>query len=313
MWRFSTKWFSAKFTHSAWQLHPGREKYGEKSAGQTPAVLMNFTHVYEQVSFYKKEPHCWIDLTDLEGVNGYCDENAGKAIRERIARLSPYGLHFIDSGNYHYVSKFWTDRIREDFVLVLFDHHTDMQPSRFGELLSCGSWAVKDADEILCPESGQIGGISIIWTILMKHTATGHFVLLRIRLVWRKLAWHFTQAHVRLPVFISIDKDVLSPKEEITDWDQGNMSLAMLEGILQILIRRHRILGIDICGECPELLGEGLEAVRGESTPLNEKLVNFLKDQIFMKNNRAVICRIEDPDFWLRNGWRAGRRPAGYS
>ena len=89
--------------------------------------------MYEQQSFYKKEPHCWIDLTDLEGVNGYCDENAGKAIRERIARLSPYGLHFIDSGNYHYVSKFWTDRIREDFVLVLFDHHTDMQPSRFGE------------------------------------------------------------------------------------------------------------------------------------------------------------------------------------
>ena len=89
----------------------------------------------------------------------------------------------------------------------------------------------------------------------------------------------FAQAHVRLPVFISIDKDVLSPKEEITDWDQGNMSLAMLEGILQILIRRHRILGIDICGECPELLGEGLEAARVNDT-VNEKLVNFLKDQI---------------------------------
>lgn len=59
----------------------------------------------------------------------------------------------------------------------------------------------------------------------------------------------------------------------------------MLEGILQILIRRHRILGIDICGECPELLGEGLEAVRVNDT-VNEKLVNFLKDQIFMKNNR---------------------------
>ena len=51
------------------------------------------------------------------------------------------------------------------------------------------------------------------------------------------------------------------------------------------------ILGIDICGECPELLGEGLEAVRVNDT-VNEKLVNFLKDQIFMKNNRAVILSL---------------------
>lgn len=45
------------------------------------------------------------------------------------------------------MSKFWTDRIREDFVLILFDHHTDMQPSRFGELLSCGSWVKDVMDE----------------------------------------------------------------------------------------------------------------------------------------------------------------------
>ena len=49
----------------------------KKAPDTTQVVLMNFTHVYEQESFYKKEPHCWIDLTDLEGVNGYCDENAG--------------------------------------------------------------------------------------------------------------------------------------------------------------------------------------------------------------------------------------------
>ena len=85
-----------------------------------------------------------MDFTGLKGVNGYCDEEAGREIRERIEDLSPMEVHFIDSGNFHYISKFWTDKIREDFVLVLFDHHTDMQPSRFGELLSCGSW-VKDA------------------------------------------------------------------------------------------------------------------------------------------------------------------------
>ena len=43
----------------------------KKAPDTTPVVLMNFTHVYEQESFYKKEPHCWIDLTDLEGGKGH--------------------------------------------------------------------------------------------------------------------------------------------------------------------------------------------------------------------------------------------------
>ena len=42
----------------------------KKAPDTTPVVLMNFTHVYERRKLYKKEPHCWIDLTDLEGVNG---------------------------------------------------------------------------------------------------------------------------------------------------------------------------------------------------------------------------------------------------
>ena len=106
----------------------------KKAPDTTPVVLMNFTHVYEQESFYKKEPHCWIDLTDLEGVNGYCDENAVKDIRERIARLSPYGLHFIDSGNYHYMSRIGIGRVKEPFNLLVFDNHTDMQLPAFGGL-----------------------------------------------------------------------------------------------------------------------------------------------------------------------------------
>ena len=88
-----------------------REKKWQQAAA--PVVMMNFTHVYEQEYFYRKEPHLWMDFTGLKGVNGYCDEEAGREIRERIENLSPMGVHFIDSGNFHYISKFWTDKIRE--------------------------------------------------------------------------------------------------------------------------------------------------------------------------------------------------------
>ena len=46
------------------------------------------------------------------------------------------GIHFLDSGNYHYVSKIWMEKIEEEFELLVLDHHTDMQPPMFGDILS---------------------------------------------------------------------------------------------------------------------------------------------------------------------------------
>lgn len=89
----------------------------------------------------------------------------------------------------------------------------------------------------------------------------------------------FAGEHVKLPIYISIDKDVLRPQEEITDWDQGNMSIAMLEAILRLLVRCHTIIGIDICGECPDILGKGLVAVKRNDS-VNQKLMEFLKSQV---------------------------------
>ena len=51
-----------------------------------------------------------------------------------------FGVHFIDSGDYHYLTEFWTDKLTQPFNLVLFDHHTDMQPAQIEGLLSCGNW-----------------------------------------------------------------------------------------------------------------------------------------------------------------------------
>ena len=106
-------------------------------------VVMNFSHVYEEERFIRNRRFRWIDCTDIGGTAGYCDEDARREIARRISDLSPEGIHFIDSGNYHYVSKLWTDMIQRRFSLVVFDHHPDMQPPLFKDMLSCGSW-VKD-------------------------------------------------------------------------------------------------------------------------------------------------------------------------
>ena len=42
------------------------------------------------------------------------------------------GIHFIDSGNYHYMTRLWLTRMDQPFCLLVYDNHTDMQPPAFG-------------------------------------------------------------------------------------------------------------------------------------------------------------------------------------
>ena len=103
-------------------------------------VIMNFSGVYPEEDFYKQESYEMMDLTRAEGVNCYCTGEAEQEIKGKMETYGPYGIHFLDSGNYHYVSKLWMEMIDTPFSLLLFDNHTDMQESAFFGLLSCGSW-----------------------------------------------------------------------------------------------------------------------------------------------------------------------------
>ena len=84
-----------------------------------------------------------------------------------------------------------------------------------------------------------------------------------------------------LPVYISIDKDILDKQYTETNWSQGNMSLPMLERLLSHFLENGNILGIDICGECQQgiPLPEYLQAEElNEET--NQKLFEFLSHYI---------------------------------
>lgn len=101
--------------------------------------VFDFTHSYKgdypQLTYY--------DCSDIEGTRLFCDEQAEKQLKEMISKNGISGIHFIDSGDYHYITKLMTDFIHEPFDLVLIDHHTDMQSSIVGDMLSCGNWAKK--------------------------------------------------------------------------------------------------------------------------------------------------------------------------
>ena len=110
--------------------------------------MMDFSGIYEDQQFWRGKEVSRVEARDIPGTNCYCDEDAMNAIRSRIAPYSSGGIHFIDSGNYHYMTRIWLEKISEPFSLLVFDNHTDMQPPAFGGLLSCGGWIYDSVMEL---------------------------------------------------------------------------------------------------------------------------------------------------------------------
>ncbi len=160
-------------------------------------------------------------IGSLEGTCCYCSEESAARIRAEIAGLPLKALHLIGTGDYHYISLFWLERITEPFDLVLIDHHPDDQSPAFGaELLSCGSWVANARNLPNLRSSRHIADFAG----LAQLPSDG------------------------FPVYLSIDLDVLSEEYARTDWDQGNLTLMELEKIILSTAANHPILGADLCG-----------------------------------------------------------------
>ena len=181
--------------------------------------IMDFSGIYSEEDL-NPAGSVRLSFSDLDGTECYCDEAAAEVIRRRIKPYPAEALHWIDGGDYHYVTKFWLEKLLRPFDLILLDHHSDDQPSAFGGgLLSCGGW-VADARRDL-PLLGES-----LWISQYPGPAL----------------------QPGRPVYLSIDKDVLSTEEARTNWDQGTMTLPQLEDILRAVAASREILGIDVCG-----------------------------------------------------------------
>ncbi len=183
-------------------------------------TVCNFSGIYEQESFYKETKGAlFLDLKDISGTNCMCDDYAKEILLKRLKTRGPSGLHFIDNGNYHYVSALFLKMVKIPFSLVVLDHHPDMQRPMF-DILSCGGWVsdVLDKNEfvrdvhILGADRGLIDELDdkdakkvSFYDPEDIFSADGIFL-----------------PHTEYPVYFSIDKDVISRDELVTNWDQGS-------------------------------------------------------------------------------------------
>ncbi len=209
-------------------------------------LFFDFTGVYEAEGFSDTGEH--IDLRCLSGTGMYIDDEAERRIRQKIegiGSLEDHRLRFLDNGNYHYMTRILASYVSEPFELITFDNHTDDKPPAFEGIRSCGSWRLD---------------------ILRENQYLKTSMLIQKR-------EDFAKAYISsdLPLYISIDKDILSENVLKTNWDQGDMGAEELFAMLDELYSARRIIAVDVCGE--DLPDAPCEANR----IFNKKMIRSMK------------------------------------
>ena len=298
-------------------------------------TVQDFTGIYDYQPFMQElrqkaanstDVH-WLDCSKIVGTDCYCDDDAIKEINDLIDNAERSSgsinasnsvsnsagtvpIHFFDNGNYHYMSKLWTDRIQEPFSLIVFDHHPDMQPPRFGGILSCGGWVKEVLDNNKFIQNVVIIGVkdSLVETVreelsqsdeanildkvtfiteskILKEippgTSPGQALQVGSGNVLSSFIGSEPASVLSSNVYFSIDKDALSTSFAVTNWDQGSLSTTSLKSTIARFAAGRKILGIDICGErSHDFEGNEQHSVQDAdalNNSLNRELFDFLQ------------------------------------
>ena len=298
-------------------------------------TVQDFTGIYDYQPFMQElrqkaanstDIH-WLDCSKIVGTDCYCDDDAIKEINDLIDNAERSSgsinasnsvsnsagtvpIHFFDNGNYHYMSKLWTDRIQEPFSLIVFDHHPDMQPPRFGGILSCVGWVKEVLDNNKFIQNVVIIGVkdSLVETVreelsqsdeanildkvtfiteskILKEippgTSPGQALQVGSDNVLSSFIGSEPASVLSSNVYFSIDKDALSTAFAVTNWDQGSLSTEALKATIASLAAGRKILGIDICGErSHDFEGNEQHSVQDAdalNNSLNRELFDFLQ------------------------------------
>lgn len=199
-----------------------------------------------------------VGLSDLSNnLRFYADR---RGIEGCSARLAPYSgggvFAFLGSGDFHHLTLLMVEMLGKPFHLVVFDNHVDC--SFMVPKYHCGNWMYHAARLPMCRRVTHIGsndgngfgsriGIRPLerqgrLAMLPGAEASGKGALERFKAL-------VGDAGAGVPVYVSIDKDVLDAKEAPGDWDNGAMSAKSLTAMLEWIRMNFHIIGCDVTGE----------------------------------------------------------------
>ncbi|MCL2790926.1 MAG: hypothetical protein FWD79_09825 [Desulfobulbus sp.] len=221
-----------------------------------------------------------IPLSDWqEDIRFGCTLRSYAQLTSHLDGLMPpeHGCVFTGSGDYHHLSLYLLKHLARHRALapasldiVVCDNHPDNMRYPFG--LHCGSW-VRHAANLACVRHIHVIGITSA-DIILAHAWENYLApFVRRKLfywsVGRRAAWlrllgrgghsrsfgsdgELLAAFVPVArasgcLYLSIDKDVLSPAVARTNWDQGVFGLEHLEAVIRGCF--GKLAGVDVTGD----------------------------------------------------------------
>ena len=202
-----------------------------------------------------------------------------------LARLLPAdpdepAITLYGSGDFHHVTLALLRQLREPFNLLVVDKHPDWM--RAIPFLHCGTWLYHAARLPLVQRIFHVGGELDFdnrfrwlapWSLLRSGKIT---VLPAIRSFTRgqwvyvpnepvrphphewtnplrleKLLEPLRADLKRWPLYVSLDKDVMSEADAVVNWDSGYLAFPEVEMILKAFLgaARDRLAGMDVVGD----------------------------------------------------------------
>jgi len=233
--------------------------------------VLHFDRTFEFDSHVLQPAYEQVELSDIPGTNGYCHFETLGRIARRLAKRRQRGITLIGRGNYHYASFLLAGEVKEPFTLVLFDHHADMMESPDENIISCGSWALEAMKRLpnlrlvllVGASRDSIRQIPAGWRRRVIAVPEEAAAAVDVRRLVRLIPTD--------TVYVSVDKDVLSPLDAATDWDHGSLRLDALLGMLEAVAGAKRLAGVDVCGEYPPPPGAFRQPEARERMRKNER------------------------------------------
>ena len=239
-----------------------------------------------------------------------CSYSQLHAFGDELAARSPLanGPVFFGSGDFHHLSLPLIERASAGGPLrvLVFDNHPDNMRFPFG--VHCGSWVSRVAAlpnvcrvDVVGITSSDISlahafenRLSPLYSGSLRYWSIGVDTAWAARVKLQSAFLAFDSAgdlmsallaELRdndLPVYLSIDKDVLDPSEASTNWDQGCLSVSHLQTAIARV--KPRLIGSDVNGEVsiaryPQLWKRLLTTIDKQRVPNSVSLAAMQEQQ----------------------------------
>jgi arginase family enzyme len=205
-----------------------------------------------------------------------------RSLTQRLGRRPDDGprLTFVGSGDFHHASLALVRRLTTPFNLLVIDNHPDWM--RCVPVIHCGTWLwhayrlpnvrhiyhvggdvdFDNAYRYLAPWNGLKKGRITVFPAVRSYRGCAwrgvpHAPLREVgqeRLSPDRLET-LLQPHVddlaRYPLYVSLDKDVMSTTDAVVNWDSGHLGLGEARDVLAAFVGAAdgRLAGMDVVGD----------------------------------------------------------------